>query len=277
MINQIEQVTTYIEEKEKTTSVGQLDENLESLWLDIKISSRLKNDETLLDYAKMYLNESKSIFDNFKMQFISLKAKILCPYFDDFKIFLDELKLWNNTNKPNETPEIIDDTHEFFWTKISEIESQPYYKNPEEGGTTRCSATAQFNGLDFGLTLPTGNAYDAWSKVPTISAYTDTIPSWNQAEKPSANWPAIAIDNFIPTDDSNFADIYTSSQSGYGHRAIAFKDSLWEWYVLDPYTRVNWILDGSPKKLDDYMNQRKVVKSNFYTASNYSPTERQYT
>ena len=276
MPNNTEKIKTYIEEQESKTSVGKLDENLANLWLDVKISSRLKNDTKLLEYATLFLSEEKTIFTTFQLQFLELKASLTCPYFDDFKIFLEELKQWNNTNKPNETPEAIDDTHELFWTKVSEIESQPYHKNSTTW-VTRCSATAQFNGLDFWLTLPTWDAYTAWAKIPTISAYTDTIPSWNQTEKPNANRPAISIDNFTPSDDSNFTDIYTSSQSGYGHRAVAFKDGLWNWYVLDPYTRVNWILDGSPKKLEDYMNQRKIIKANFYTASKYIAQERAYT
>lgn len=278
MIEQIqkEKIEKFIDEKEKKTLMWQLNENLEELWLDVKIGEWLKNDEMLLSYAQMYLNESKSIFDSFKMQFIELKAKIQCPYFEDFKVFLNELKQWENTKNQNESSEFIDDAHQFLGTKVSDIESQPYYKNPEKGGTTRCSATAQFNWLDFWLTLPKWNAYDAWAIVPSISAYIDTIPNWNQAEKPKATRPSISVDDFNLSDNSNFADIYTSSNSNYGHRAVAFKDWTWQWYVLDPYTRVNGNLDDKPKKLEDYMSQRKIVKSNFYTSAWYNPKEINY-
>lgn len=275
-MNQIEEIKSYIDQKEKETSVWQLDESLESLWLDVKVSSWLKNDEKLLDYAQMYLKEPKSIRETIKIPFLELKASITCPYFDDFKNFMKELKQWNNNEEVNNNTEVIDDTHEFIWKKVSDIKSQPFYKNASTG-VTRCSATAKFNWLDFGVELPSWDAYDAWSKVPSVSSYNKTIPDWKKTEKPNSNWPAISIDSFLPSDDSNFADIYIESSSDYGHRAIAFKDNLWQWYILDPYTRVNWILDDSPKKLQDYISQRKILKSNFYTSAWYSPQERQYT
>lgn len=274
MQNQIEEVKTYIEQQEKETPLWQIDQNLESLGLDVKISSWLKNDETLLSYAQVFLKENQTIWEKIKMPFLELKAKILCPYFDEFKTFLAELKEWQNATQ-DQTVEQIDDTHEFCWTKVSEIESQPYYKNSYTG-VTRCSATAQFNWSDFWLTLPSWDAYDAGTKPWDLDQYQKTVPSSKVNKKPESIRSKLDVSEFNVDEDINFADIYTSSSSDYGHRAVAFKDSTGQWYVLDPYTRVNWVLDNSPKKLEDYMQNRDILKSHFYQSSYYSPESREY-
>ncbi len=280
MTTNIEEIKTYIEEQESKTSVGQLDENLESFWFDIKISSRLENDTKLLEYATLFLSEEKTIFTTFQLQFLELKASLTCPYFADFKLFLEELKKWENTNENtnSSTIDTIWDEHLFLWIKVSDIKSQPYYK-PVADWSTRCAKTARFNWLDFGLALQSGNAYDAGTLVPTVAqSYVETIPDWKENERPNTNWSARTIYEFknMENDNINFADIYTDSKSTYGHRAVAFKDVTWQWYVLDPYTRVNGILDNSPKKLEDYMSQRKIVKSHFYTSTEYNPEARKY-
>jgi hypothetical protein len=58
----------------------------------VQISHWLKNDEKMLNYAKLYLKNKKNIMESFKIQFLELRISVTCPYFEDFKIFLDELK-----------------------------------------------------------------------------------------------------------------------------------------------------------------------------------------
>ncbi len=286
MIEQInkEKIKTFIEDKEKTTSIWQLNENLEELWLDVKIGEWLKNDKKMLTYAEhfLWLKESWGLFWWIKMQFLELRLSMTCPYFEDFKSFLGELKKWEDTealdsdDKKNESDniDVIINNNEFMWTKVSEIKSQPFYKNPGSW-VTRCAATARFNALDFGLNLPWGNAYDAW-KNPW-SKTKETLPESKQNKKPSSSWSALDLEDFPKSDDKiNFADLYTQSNSGFGHRVAGFKDWSWQWYVLDPYTRVNGRLDNSPKKIEDYMNSKKIIKSHFYTSPGYISKIRKY-
>lgn len=285
MIEQInkEKIQTFIEEQEKTTSIWQLNENLEELWLDVKIWEWLKNDQKMLTYAEhfLWLKESWDLFWWIKLQFLELRLSITCPYFEDFKSFLKELKIWDDTEELDDNQDhtsdnidIVSHNTEFMWTKVSEIKSQPFYKNPGSW-VTRCAATARFNALDFGLDLPWWNAYDAW-KNPW-SNIQKTLPASKQNKKPSSSWSSLDINSFPKSDgEINFVDLYTSSSSKYGHRVVWFKDGTWQWYVLDPYTRVNWKLDNKPKKIEAYVKSKKIVKGHFYKSSWYRFESKKY-
>ncbi|MDR0650000.1 MAG: hypothetical protein LBG59_00920, partial [Candidatus Peribacteria bacterium] len=62
--------------------------------------------------------------------------------------------------------------------------------------------------------------------------------------------------------ESNFADIYTTSKSHYGHRAVAFlNQSDHKWYVLDPYTHKK---NTDPIPFTEYHKQRTIIQANFY-------------
>jgi hypothetical protein len=280
MLEQVnkENIENYIEEQEAETSMWQLDASFEELWVDVNLSRRLKNDHKMLTYAENFLEIKESWWFLWwiKLQLLELRLSMTCPYFSEFKDFLVELKKWNDTNEDENSDNLdtIWSDNEFLWTKVSEIESQPFYKNP---GTwvTRCAATANFNAKDFWLDLPWWNAYDAWKEI--WKGLQKTLPSWRKKDRPNDSRGKISASAFPSQQDKiNFADLYTGSSSNYWHRVVWFKDNLWERYVLDPYTRVNGILGNKPHKLIDYTKSRKIVKAHFYNSPWYKFESRQY-
>lgn len=82
--------------------------------------------------------------------------------------------------------------------------------------TTLCSQTARLNAARFWVSVPSGNAKDV---ERSYGSKLDT--SWNPP-----SW--------------NYADIFSGSTRypQYGHRAFAYKNAQWNWYVLDPYLRI---------------------------------------
>jgi len=307
------QIKEYIQTKQKDSIVWTIDsvksEFSSLVWKEeeetktwLHFLEWLKNDKNLLKYAELKNKEWElERWDKMKLELLEVKLSITCPYFADFKEFLEELKKWEHVDQwqgtdsqstqtsQSETgsqstdttdswwsqpqtaetiPETAETIHSFCWTNLSEIQSYPYYKNSKTW-VTRCSATAQMNGKNFGLNLPNGDAYNAGTKPWNDSIC--TLPKDKKDKKPSKRRPTINPSEFQSVwDDANFADIYVESKSNYGHRAVAFRDSTWQRYVLDPYIRVKWDLNNSPKKLEDYLSTKKIVKSHFYKSSWYS-------
>lgn len=312
-MTQSEKIWEYIQEKEKYTIIWTLDsiksefdalvwKEKKETWDWLKLFEWLKNDKNLLTYAELKNKEESELsgWDKLKMNLLELKLSITCPYFSDFKVFLEELKKWDYvpessagasteditvtqpdtqwwsdmTSQVDEYTENIHQWHEFCNVTIWEIHSYPYYKNSKTW-VTWCSTTAQMNGQNFWLNLPHWDAYNAWAKPWKDVLY--TLPKNKINKKPSKQWPSLTASEFQSVkDDSNFADIYVESKSNYGHRAVAFRDVSWQWYVLDPYIRVKWILDDSPKKLEDYLSAKKIVKSHFYKSNWYTDKELAY-
>lgn len=333
-------IKEYVQEKEKNSVVWLIDSIKTELnvlawkeWWQEKdkfhFFERLKNDKNLLTYAELKNKEWELKFwDKFKLQLLELKLSITCPYFSDFKIFLEDLKKWekidesestitgeiqdmepnvpwdwiaeqsgewsddiSETGEPSESTgstEAAESTgavettkatesmevHTFCWVDLWNIQSYPYYKNSKTW-VTWCSATAQMNGQNFWLSLPSGDAYDAGKKPGNNCLL--TLPKDKKEKRPSKNWASIKYLEFKSLKNkSNFADIYVESKSSYWHRAVAFMDSTWQRYVLDPYIRVKWVLDTTPKKLQDYLSVRKVVKAHFYESCGYSDKELAY-
>ena len=287
--NKEQVVKEFIERKKETDWKSILrDAVIDLTWLKEEtegnfFSEWLKNDKDLLTYAELFSKkEQLSFWESFKLKTLRLKLFVTCPYFADFEYFLEELQRWADTSKSkdskqndketdaettewsNESKEIA--SHTFCWVKIDNIKSEPFERSGKNG-ITRCSKTARNNWKNFNINLPRGNAYDAW-KTPWKDSV-KTIPEDKTNEKPLNSWSWIDASSFASLGKWNFADIYTNSKSNYGHRASAFKDDSWEWYVLDPYTRVNWKLDNSPKKLKDYLSVRKIVKANVYESKWY--------
>ena len=316
MTNNTDKIKEYIQDKEKDWVLWTLDsiksEFNSLVWKETKETEKglhlfewLKNDKNLLTYAELKSKEESelSAWEKVKLNLLELKLSVTCPYFSDFKDFLEELKRWEyveqsnewqdsqsqetqtqdnqwneneswQSNQPSESTESETQNHEFCDVPLWEIQSYPYYKNSKTW-VTWCSATAQMNWQNFGLNLPNGDAYNAWTKPWKDSLY--TLPKDKKEKKPSKNWPTINDSEFQSiSDDANFADIYVESKSNYGHRAVAFRDSTWQWYVLDPYIRVKWRLDNSPKKLEDYLSTKKIVKSHFYKSDWYSDKKLAY-
>ena len=312
-MTQSEKIWEYIQEKEKYTIIWTLDsiksefdalvwKEKKETWDWLKLFEWLKNDKNLLTYAELKNKEESELsgWDKLKINLLELKLSITCPYFSDFKVFLEELKKWDYvseslagasteditatqsdtqwwsdmTSQVDEYTENIHQWHEFCNVPIWEIHSYPYYKNSKTW-VTWCSATAQMNGQNFWLNLPHWDAYNAWAKPWKDVLY--TLPKNKINKKPSKQWPSLTTSEFQSVkDDSNFADIYVESKSNYGHRAVAFRDATWQWYVLDPYIRVKWRLDDSPKKLEDYLSTKKIVKSHFYQSNWYIDKELTY-
>jgi len=246
-----------------------------------KLFEWLKNDEKLLKYAELYVKQAKGETlrwsEDFRMTLLWLRLSVTCTYFEDFKLFLDDLIKWEYVPELDSSQDWwqIDNSARmwwsFCWVNVNSIQSSPYYKNPTTW-VTWCAHTAVLNGKNFWLDLPGWHAYDAWVK-PGDGAV-DTIPRAKKDERPSREWAALQITEFNSiNNDANFADMFVQSDTvnwkKYGHRAVAFRDSAWQWFVLDPYIRVNWRLDNSPKKLEDYMKVRNVVKAHFYKSTWY--------
>ncbi len=261
------------------------------------LSLWLKNNETMLAYAELAMKTEKlTPKESIKYKLLELRLSIpfCCPYFADFKEFLEELKRWPDTSKQDKpstetsteasteasskassktwtevtTDSIETSNHTFCWTNIRNIKSKPFQKNSRTW-VTWCSKTARLNWYNFGLVLGTWEtAFIAWRNPWKDSL--QTIPANKINKKPKQSWTWIKIDIFKNINSWNFADIYTDSKSRYGHRAIAFKDDNWQWYVLDPYTRINGELDNSPKKLEDYLKVRKIVKAHIYKSNWYN-------
>lgn len=145
----------------------------------------------------------------------------------------------------------------------AKIQSSPFRKNPKTG-VTLCAATAKFNAQQFWLTFPSGNAWDASTTKPTEKEYQSSLPASKIEERPKRNWSPLSISDFDAMKGVNVADIFPDSKSGYGHRAVAFRDKNGERMVLDPYIKVAWIASTEPKKLEEYMKSTKVFKSHFY-------------
>ena len=273
----------YINEKEQENWFWIIAETVAELaWVEKEtkenfLSKWLKNDENLLAYAELTMKTEKlNIWEMLKQKLLELKLSITCPYFADFKDFLKELKLWTDTS-PNATDAVSTESlsesteiwgHTFCGTNLNNIKSEPFEKNSKTW-VTWCSKTARFNWKNFWIILPSWNAYDAW-RIPWEGCI-KSIPQEKKDKQPNKSWNWIEASAFKSITKWNFADIYTDSKSGYGHRAAAFKDDSWEWYVLDPYTRVNWRLDNSPKKLEDYLKFRKIVKAHIYESGWYLP------
>lgn len=302
------EITNYIEKKEREEWFsGLLDLIWEKEAKEWILFNWLKNDNNLLEYAELTMKaivdenwkiSNFNFWERFKYRLLELKLSITCPYFDDFKIFIEEIKRWTDTSTTTDNPISTPSTetwntgtvpvwttsnwttttttvsetsetmvHTFCWTNVSSIKSEPFEKNSQTG-VTWCSKTARWNGRNFGIELPSWDAYKAGTRPWKDSI--QTIPQDKINEKPENTWIWIDSSKFDNTGEWNFADIYTNSKSKYGHRAAAFKDDNWQWYVLDPYTGVNWMrADTSPKKLEDYLKARKIVKAHIYESKWY--------
>ena len=143
------------------------------------------------------------------------------------------------------------------------IHSGPARRNPQTW-VTLCAATAKFNAQKFGLTFPSGNAWDASTSKPIEQEYRASLPAFKKEERPNSTWAPLSIADFDAMKDVNVADIYPDSKSKYGHRAVAFRDQSGEWMVLDPYVKVSGTKSTDPKPLKDYVEERPVLKAHFY-------------
>ena len=287
--NKETEIKNYIDKKEQSQSLsGLFDAVVDLAWLEKEtkkwvLYKWLKNDEHLLSYADLAMKTEKlTAWDRIRYNLLDLKLSISCPYFPDFKDFLQELKRWNTIGETGDNSDDMTSvdhtettsesgekpTRTFCGTRLSNIRSEPFEKNSRTW-VTWCSKTARNNWKNFWIVLPSWNAYDAWRHPWRDSI--QTIPRDKIDKQPKKSWKWIEASAFKSISKWNYADLYVGSKSDYGHRAAAFKADNWQWYVLDPYVRVNNILDNSPKKLEDYMRSRKIVKAHIYESRWYVP------
>ena len=279
MSTKIEQrIDDYIKDKNESSISSTINK---SFWTELKW-----NEDKYVERKKLYLTEEKSIWELLKFQLLELRFWIFDEKFKNLKEELKKLKgnieesPASNHNEDENEEENLDNTNiiwsnnEFIWTKVSEIQSQPFYKNPETW-VTRCAATANFNAQNFGLNLPWWNAYDAATN-PWLECI-KTEPNLKKNQRPNNNRSPIKLKKFTKLDSNvNFADLYTGSTSNFWHRAVWFRDAGWERYVLDPYTTVNGVLGNKPYKLADYIANKKIVKAHFYNSPWYKFESKQY-
>jgi len=157
----------------------------------------------------------------------------------------------------------------FWMVPTKDIVSCPRVKS-EETQSYCCSKTARLNAEKFWITLPRGDAYTAW--ITPTRGVIETLPKEKSWKKPSASWSALNEWEFdLVSRSANFADFYAESSTPYGHRAIAIRDLRGEWYVLDPYIKINGKTSMKPIKLGVYMKKwRKIIKAHFYHSNWYS-------
>lgn len=288
--NKESEIKNYIQHKELSKSYSNFFETIADLvWLEKETKEKiltnwLKNDESLLAYANLVMKTEKlNFWESIKRKLLEVKLSITCPYFADFKDFLEDLKRWSDTSTTESTTGAATSTEttsesielsnsQFCWTSVSSIKSEPFQKNSRTW-VTWCSKTARNNWKNFWIVLPSWDAYNAW-KLPWKDCLM-TIPSNKKNTTPQKSWEGIDASKFKSITKWNYADIYTGSLSNYWHRAAAFKDDSWQWYVLDPYTRVNWRLDNTPKKLEDYIKVKKIVKAHIYESRWYLPDDKE--
>lgn len=142
---------------------------------------------------------------------------------------------------------------------------------------TLCSKTARENAERFGINVPSGNAYDAGRKKQIdddtfkLSVGKIKYPIAEHMDKKllSENFSALQSDKKFQ--QSNVADIYTTSSFSYGHRAFAFLNQTdGKRYVLDPYP-IAMSKSTTPILLEEYKSKtnRVVIHAKFYQSSHY--------
>lgn len=173
----------------------------------------------------------------------------------------------DKNNAPKES-EKISSAPMFGSIPLSKIQSYPTIKN-EETENYCCSKTARINGLRFWISLPRWNAYTAW--ISPTTGIIESLPKEKSWLKPNKTWIALKEWEFNSIKNSaNFADIYAESKTSYGHRAVAIRDIQWNWYLLDPYIKIDWKKSLKPIKLKDYITKwRKILKAHFYHSNWY--------
>ena len=120
-----------------------------------------------------------------------------------------------------------------------------------------CSQTARENAEMFWLKLPRWHASVSFKSTPIDNRFVRNI-------KNNVELNSVSDDEWV-----NFADIEISSRSKFWHKAMAFKDDLNNWYVLDPYRSPFWSRDvrnQQPQPLEEYTKRNKIKQANLYLA-----------
>lgn len=246
-----------LKEIEKKTLISQINAVIES---NVLLFSSKGKAEVITDYV---INKNYKTWKNPEIEkaiativlFNPMLSKILDGYIP-------------NEIKENEKKE----QYIKYGFNLEQVKSAPFERS--SNWVTLCSKTAQKNALDFWIVLERGNAYDASPRAN--SRYTEGVDSlsitnmWQKYETKRANnsWKDIPSETLKQqSPERNFAELYTSSKSSYGHRSVAFRAKDGKWYVLDPYTFGN--KDINPKPLDGYLTRVTIKKARLYKAQKY--------
>lgn len=196
--------------------------------------------------------------DNILDQVSSEISRVVAKVSDTWKKFTDKLA---ETGKAvvTKAKETVSEILKLF--DPSKIVSSKYEVRK---GTTLCSRTAYKNGRTFWVNLPQGNAYNASAAKPLDTQhYIGTVPEGKASSRPGNWWARLSTETITSNDNVNFADIAVSSKSKYWHRAVAFKWTDNDWYVLDPYR--TW-RSTKPVSMEDYASKNKILKAHLYNA-----------
>lgn len=177
-----------------------------------------------------------------------------------------------NETAPQSSAELIE------WKKTIplhqvELIADPYdsRENSEGKRMTYCSQTAQDNAREiFGLIFPWWD----WSAQKTKEATAWGNIEWSRKSNESIDHYVTTIDNVTDNtelttwgQEAMVADLFVSSSSEHGHRALAFAtvNSAGEQdrYVLDPYRNTNK-KSTKPIPLNDYT--ATIQRIDFYTS-----------
>lgn len=206
--------------------------------------------------------DSKSIsglykFTDWVCKFLKKWYEIIEETVDSWMIIMAQSVDWVKTC----IGEVVNNVKRFF-KPFSDVQSSPSIINPKTG-VTQCSKTAQSNWRNFWVILPNGNAKEA--------VYKEHIDDTHYIDSLNANGLNQSIDLNSISSEVNFADISvvspTRNWKKYWHRAVAFRDSKWEWFVLDPYYNSGkWT---KPQPLSEYKVKWKpaiIDRANLYNS-----------
>lgn len=199
---------------------------------------------------------------------------------EDLSVLQQELNLYNeDVNVPDadfyqDNPDYAYEAADLTGKEqqlFSSITSKPLDRN-RETWVTWCSYTARLNAENFGIQVPSGNAFDAKDKNPTDNLFVESVEK--EKDEKLTDEDLQKIDS-----TANFADVYVYSQwkyAKYGHRCSMFKNNTTgKWFVLDPYRQPepaskydpDKSLAIKPKPLEDYLDANNVIaKINFYNS-----------
>lgn len=168
------------------------------------------------------------------------------------------LKKWNVTweciwNFVNGEPVFFED--------IYNIRSNPFDRSPTTWKTL-CSQTAWKNAQMFWLKVPRWKtAKQSLAMPPFDNRFLKTIKKEDSQYLTPQSLSSVAF--------ANFADLQVWSKSGDWHRAIAIKDTNWNWFVMDPYISPYGENDDRnqvPQPLTSYYLCNRIIKANLYLA-----------
>lgn len=174
-------VKDYINKKEqaewKSSLAGTILE-LTSLEKEVKdwfLSEWIKNDKGLLSYAELAMKKNLNFWESIKFKLLDVKLSLTCPYFTDFKSFLERLERWNDTSDTST------ESQTNTWSTKSKVETADW---KVESATQWAISIAKDNSYWYewwGIGNKNGKKwYDCQSLVrgSFIHAWLDVPPSW---------------------------------------------------------------------------------------------------